>query len=419
MLKTTEKGRICRAGLTQDSTCDNIIHDQQEALQYLRRASSPCLGPFLLSNPSEDLLYQEAGSRVSFVCYQSLIDVFVFGNFEIPPFFPSCLYLAHQYQWISASISDRECVAVGAGLKLLRFFECFHMLKLLLWCLVVLGPSALVAVFNSISISTNPTCPTHQTKILELKTPLLHMQNGLLTRFFFFFFFFFFKLYLFTASVLDHNLSQPAKLVTPDILHGSASTPNQCVDSSPKTIPGKTLFASETAALVCGVPFALKCQKHMEEVLGGIFIMSKIVYYLLTGNGTQDISRMDELCLNQGLDRGCTKNWKLSEEESGKRGRDPEDWMRRIVVECSGSKEYQEHRYCALCGFEMFWHMLIHKSMASCCREYDIILNQLRGALVSYSGGVVVLESSNSLTFGYLSVSSRESSRIVSTNQKY
>ena len=26
-------------------------------------------------------------------------------------------------------------------------------------------------------------------------------------------------------------------------------------------------------------------------------------------------------------------------ERSGKRGRDPEDWMRRIVVEFSGSKE--------------------------------------------------------------------------------
>ena len=34
----------------------------------------------------------------------------------------------------------------------------------------------------------------------------------------------------------------------------------------------------------------------------------------------------------------------------------------------------QDRMYCAVCGFGMFWNILIHPKMTSCCAEYDIML---------------------------------------------
>ena len=34
----------------------------------------------------------------------------------------------------------------------------------------------------------------------------------------------------------------------------------------------------------------------------------------------------------------------------------------------------QDRMYCAVCGFGMFRHILIHPNMTSCCAEYDLML---------------------------------------------
>ena len=36
--------------------------------------------------------------------------------------------------------------------------------------------------------------------------------------------------------------------------------------------------------------------------------------------------------------------------------------------------KYQDHMYCSVGGFGMFWHMMKHLKVTSCCAEYDIML---------------------------------------------
>ncbi|KNZ52882.1 hypothetical protein VP01_340g2 [Puccinia sorghi] len=85
--------------------------------------------------------------------------------------------------------------------------------------------------------------------------------------------------------------------------------------------------------------------------------------------------------------------------ESGKRGR-AEKWMRKIVR----INKSQDHIYCAVCGFGILQHMLIHTEMTSFFQPFH-----------TKSGEPVVIY--HSFKFRDLSGSSRASSRSISNNQ--
>ncbi|KNZ46197.1 hypothetical protein VP01_747g3 [Puccinia sorghi] len=126
---------------------------------------------------------------------------------------------------------------------------------------------------------------------------------------------------------------------------------------------------------------------HMEEVLRKCYHGQASIFTIWMNNNYIDM----EVSIDWEWDAGCTgkpcvsttdghmlgpvimvsEDEKEKKEQIGTRGRDPEDWMRRIMVECSGSKESQD--YCDVCAFGMFRHMLIHTEMTLCHEEYDII----------------------------------------------